>query len=527
MRPPYHYGEYKWDNYLLDIQQQTREASETAQQAAADQLNELRAQTGELRSIHGTLEEMRAEFEWGFTLVVDRLDTQIEQLSTIVAKLDAIDRTLRTPLLTQTRELFQMGQEHLRKGLMDKALEAYLKAEQKNEVDFPLQLQIGKLFLYGRDEDDDVVDLVKAEKHLLLAARYADAEKGTIAQWNEYCGQAYFHAAVAAYLIGEQEQAAGRSASMRECLDRALRYLGKAANLWPRFADIVYTQAKCHALLGQAPDAMKKLEILSDRDRRYFAKASQDGDFEKLRAEVEELSRRATISPGPLAQAVQAKLDEVAEAVPWAKRSAPPWKEDVAAIETIERELSKARESLPTLDVDIEGLNERLSQTRTELNEIAQRSFKNNIDASQQAIASCELRKRVCENSIEQLERTMRSTSGQGMGCGFAVLFFVGGAVLASALGLGEKPVVALSMLGMAIVGAIIGSTLSRHNQNRPDSLKVEEHSRGIDECISALPLLKEQAEKWKKEVASFAAWRAEHKSSEPPSSRPDHRESP
>jgi tetratricopeptide (TPR) repeat protein len=179
----------------------------------------------------------------------------------------------------QVQELFQLGQERFRKGLLDKALKAYLQAERKNEVDFPLQLQIGKSYLYGIDEDDNVIDLPEAERHLLLAARYADAEKGTFPQWNEYCGQAYFHAAIAACLIGEQEQAAGRPDSTRACLKRALSYLAKAAVLWPDFTEIVYTQAKCHALLGQTPDAIQKLELLSDRDRRYFAKAAQDGDF--------------------------------------------------------------------------------------------------------------------------------------------------------------------------------------------------------------------------------------------------------
>jgi hypothetical protein len=108
-----------------------------------------------------------------------------------------------------------LGQEHFRKGLLDKALAAYLKAEERNEVDFLLQLQIGKLFLYGRDDDDNVIDLPNAEKHLLLAARYADAEKGGFPQWNEFCGQAYFHAAVASYLVNKKKWRAARTPGAR------------------------------------------------------------------------------------------------------------------------------------------------------------------------------------------------------------------------------------------------------------------------------------------------------------------------
>jgi hypothetical protein len=227
---PYYYGKHKWDNYLLDIQETIATGNAAQRQGvefqaqtleiAHEQLEELQTQTRQLRRIEEALnngfEALRAEFERGFTLIVDRMDRQIRQLSQITAKLDAIHKTLKSPLLTQARELFQLGEERRKKGLLDKALEAYLQAEQKNEVDFPLQLQIGKLFLYGRDEDDNVVDVAKAEKHLLLAARYADAEKGTMPQWNEWCGQAYFHAAVAASdrRRGAWRRAAGLDASL-------------------------------------------------------------------------------------------------------------------------------------------------------------------------------------------------------------------------------------------------------------------------------------------------------------------------
>src|ERR1022692_1609776 len=160
---PYYYGKHKWDNYLLDIQGaiesgnaaygrsgRSIEVQSDALEVAREQVDELRQQTEQLshieQALQGGFEELRAEFEWGFTLMGDRMDTMINHFSKIAARRDAIHKTLQSPLLTQARELFQLGQERFRKGLLDKALEAYLKAEQKNEVDFPLQLQIGKLF---------------------------------------------------------------------------------------------------------------------------------------------------------------------------------------------------------------------------------------------------------------------------------------------------------------------------------------------------------------------------------------------
>jgi hypothetical protein len=158
---PYYYGPYKWDNYLLDIQdglatnadlqrqtislrrQDFQQMAETTQglQSIAQEVAQVR------QGLQDGFEEMRASFEWGFTLLAERMDVQIQLVSQVVAKLDAIHNILQAPLMTQARELFNLGQERLRKGLWDKALEAFHQAQQKNDVDFLLQLQMGKLLL--------------------------------------------------------------------------------------------------------------------------------------------------------------------------------------------------------------------------------------------------------------------------------------------------------------------------------------------------------------------------------------------
>ena len=540
---PYYYGKHKWDNYLLDIQETiesgnaagrwgTRLQSE-ALGVAHEHVKEQRQQTEQLRHIDQTLqsglEELSAEFEWGFTLMVDRADRQINLLSQVAKELDAIHQTLRSPLINQAQELFRLGEQHFNEGLWDRALRDFLDSEQKNEVHPLLQLQIGKLFIYGCNDSYNLVDLPEAERHLRLAARYAEAKRKTLSMWSEICGQAYFHSGVAAYLIGEQEQAAGHPESMRSCLERALGYLAKAAVLWPRFTEIVYTEAKCHALLGQIQDAAHKLEVLSDRDRRYYAKASQDGDFKPLRASVEEVFKRATTSPGPLTRATQARIDEVAEAVAWARRSASTSLEDSTAIELFERELASARQSLATLDVDIEDLSERLCQMRAELEKLAQRSFQNNADSSQERLSSLEARQRDCERSIQSLKKTMATTSG-AFGCvAFAVSSFVvlisiaNGVLTPGQLAIIEKDYrgseVIFTLL-TAIIAGIVGSKLQRHFRNQPHQRQLEEYARGIGECVKTLPELRERVEMWKQQMRGFATWQAQRPSphSMPPS---------
>jgi tetratricopeptide (TPR) repeat protein len=521
---PYHYGVFKWDDYLLDIRE-TIEAGNLVQrkdgrrnatlEAVREQTQELRAQTSQLQELERTLEsgfeDMRASFEWGFTLLADRMDTQIEQLSQIAARLDAIHKTLQSPLLTQARELFQLGQEHFRKGLLDKALEAYLKAEQKNEVDFPLQLQIGKLFLYGRDEDDNVINLSEAEKHLLLASRYANAEKSTVPQWNRYCGEAYFHAAVAAYLLGEQAQAAGNMDSTHACLERALGYLAKAAILWPRFTEIVYIQSKCHALLGQTSESVQKLEILSDRDRRYFAKATQDKDFEMMRAAIEPVFKRAVIKPGPFAQATQSKIEDAAQMIAWAKRSEPTSKEDLDAIEASERELAKAKAQLYTLDADIEALAERLIEIATKVEKITQDSFKQHLNACHKNIASLESAKNTQQALIAGLKSNVQHQSGEGMAYVFCIAGLICAVVLVRVLFDPSGGFGFLLYLLAVIVGWVVGGLVKDPIMDRPYKLRVEREAlQAIDECLRSIQSCKQRAEEWQEGMRSFEAWRSQ-----------------
>jgi hypothetical protein len=350
---PYYYGPHKWEDYLIDIQEAILAGAYPQQQPLQETL------------IAG-IEELRAEFQWGFTLLVDRLEQQIKALNQIVGQLDAIRQAVQLPSTTRARELFTLGQRDQQKGLLPEPLEKFLAAERENKVNFPLQLQIGKLLLYGKDQNSDVIDLPKAEQHLLLAARYAAVEKGYL----KYHGESLFHAAIAAYLIGQQEKATGHSDAMQKCLERALIALSSAARSWPEFSEIVYVQAKSHALLGQKQEAIASLRNLSDRDRRYFAKMSQDRDFDAIRSEAEDVFRRAIEEPGPLTLAAQAKLRDAEEALAEAENTEPKSEEDRTSIASTSANLTQIRESLKGLDADIEGIPPRLVVAKSNMEQV-------------------------------------------------------------------------------------------------------------------------------------------------------------
>ena len=516
---PYYYGKYSWDNYLVNIQMMITsmraaylegiQLQSEALAVAHEQVEELREKTEQLRHLEQTLEsgfeELRAEFEWGFTLMVDQMDRQVERLSQIAASQDAIQKSLQSPLSTQATELFHLGQQHQRKGALAEALETYLKAEQKNYVDFGLQFQIGKLFLYGCDADDNVIDLPEAEKHLLLAAQCADADKSTLPQWNEYCGQAYFHAAVSAYLIGEQEQAAVNPDSMRSCLERALGHLGKAEILWPRFTEIAYTQAKCHALLGNKHKALERFQILSDRDRRYCAKSSQDADFTAFHIEIKELFGQACTSPGSLALAVATNLEKARDTFVWVNLGDA----GDSLSGDIEQELAAAGRMLPTLDADLEGLHRRTNEQRLALEELAEKGLLAKVNKHNDELKSLDSNIVQARNAVELHKWQLKETIGGYTGCFFMVLTCGIAAYLGNRLG-GKLTIILTLIAGVIIsfpVYHLVNGLAPSRVQGRLQK-QIEQNLREIELSEEERRLLNEALKQAQEQLARFHSWR-------------------
>jgi len=259
----------------------------------------------------------------------------------------------------------------------------------------------------------------------------------------------------------------------------------------------------------------------------------------------------------------QVKLDEAWDAVPWAKRAVPSLEEDaailevterlihspnsyafdsdlkrsselpslakaqadMATIQSIEHELANARQALPTLHVDIGRLSERLTEMRGQLEKIAQRSFGANVEGCQFAINESERRKANLENLIGSLNQTIKTTSGVGMGLAFFFAFLMGAmflvqllAAFVSQLSLGllslatRRTIAVTSLwavLAIAIVGAILGSKISRDNKNRPHRAEIEKHYRSIGDCVRTLATARARLEVWKQNLYAFQAWQS------------------
>ena len=241
---PYRYSAWKWDDYLRDIQSTivvgARSNAHAQQALLTSQREAITNQTAatvvamsrvsDMTSALGNrVSELRDDLNLGFSLLAYRLEAQESQLNAVLQRLASIEHAVNNPMLTRAREQFRLGRQCLRRGLRAQALAKYGAAETLYDVDFVVQLEIGKLYLYGYDEDDIRTDLHLAERHLLLARKYALAAQVDLRGIPAMAGEALLHLSQVSYVRASEAALAGQPEREREFLEGALVRLESAA----------------------------------------------------------------------------------------------------------------------------------------------------------------------------------------------------------------------------------------------------------------------------------------------------------
>lgn len=298
-------GYLQADSFVQDVTGQIKRSGEGISTAISDSTRQMVASNEALERsfgagfdrVNGTLEwgfdrvsgelgALRAEFSYGMGLLHDQMRIMNEALSGILDRLDQIHETLKHPLLTQARELSRRGFERLARGLLPEALKDLHDSAERNKADFLVQYQIGKLYLYGRNEMDSVIDLPKAEERLRLAARYAQSEMRGLPDAAKFCGEAFLHASIACYAQSNNRLLAGDTADETAFLREMLDLAHKSIQAYPEIPEAFYHHAKYAALLGDGDTCVQSLKRAILMDRNYFLKVDADGDFDGVRESV-------------------------------------------------------------------------------------------------------------------------------------------------------------------------------------------------------------------------------------------------
>jgi WD40 repeat protein len=255
-----------------------------------------------LGGVEASIESLHSDFNYNMGLVLDQLQIQNQLTFGILERLDAIHKTLEHPELTKAREFYNRGCDRLSKGLLDKALEAFLNAEETNDTDFFIQFQIGKLYLYGIDEDDNVINLPKAEEHLRDAARYGKAEIAVMPEFKRWTGEALLHTSITCYAQANDRRVNGDSAGAKEFISKAFQLAQQACEIYPSLYESQYHLAKYAALLGDVETSVQSLEKAVTSDVSYCLKTEFDRDFNKMRQRVFDLFEQLRAKMGEKAR---------------------------------------------------------------------------------------------------------------------------------------------------------------------------------------------------------------------------------
>lgn len=239
------------------------------------------------REVETSIKNLGAVFNYNMTLLLDELQILRGITTRIANKLDKIYKAVITPMRTRAREMFKEGCNLLAKGLWDKGLEYLHKAEEIYDADFFTHFLIGKIYLYGiKNKEINLINLEKAEKHLLLAVRYGRAEIKNLPQMSEITAEALLHLSITYYNQGIELRKTGKEKEALEKIKEARNYVAQATDMVPRFWEAHYHLAKYAAILGETSLAIDNLKTAILGDRNYCLRVDADLDFDKIRSEV-------------------------------------------------------------------------------------------------------------------------------------------------------------------------------------------------------------------------------------------------
>jgi hypothetical protein len=153
----------------------------------------------ELCDIGESVDALRDDVNYGFSLIAEQLEFQNEQLTTMARTLaNLYEVTLRRKYF-DARQDFARGCKFWSEGLLREAVESFKEADKVYRFDPLTHFQLGKLYLIGKNQTDDVIDLEQAVLHLELAVRYGEAAIKREPKMKKFTAEALFLLSLAYY----------------------------------------------------------------------------------------------------------------------------------------------------------------------------------------------------------------------------------------------------------------------------------------------------------------------------------------
>ena len=163
--------------FSQSLDSHTEKTQASLKEVSSDILGALGVQTAILSSQISFSSEVIVDalrsIDCDIRLICAGMNEQTDIQKKTLQKLIEIHETLKHPLEVESNELLERGTSWMSKGFLSDSAKAFLQSIQKNPTNFLAHYYLGVIYLCGKNEDDDMIDLAKAEEELKLAIKYS------------------------------------------------------------------------------------------------------------------------------------------------------------------------------------------------------------------------------------------------------------------------------------------------------------------------------------------------------------------
>ncbi len=190
------------------INEQTKDTMASIAYATGTIVSSINTQTSVISSSANTIVGALETIDLDIKDVITAMKKQTAIQKKTLEVLEEIHETLKHPLEAESNELFERGSQWMSKGFLSDSVEAFQQSIQKNPTNFLAHYYLGLIYLCGKNEDDDMIDLDKAEEELKLAIKYSrpDLEDNYVKQYAVMMHQAYSDFYYTKALLGETSE---------------------------------------------------------------------------------------------------------------------------------------------------------------------------------------------------------------------------------------------------------------------------------------------------------------------------------
>jgi len=222
---------------------------------------------------------MNSAMNMGFAF----LNSAVQESSkAICAKLDDINETLKSPLLVESRELYNRALKNYNKGLYEEALEDLLEAVKKNKTEPLSYFLMGQTYLRGINEFGNVIDLNASIEALKNAAKYIMSDAKTYPEVQPMAAEIYFYLGLAHYVKANDALHNSNEPDYKNHIEEAKAAYKKSWDYSQNMLESLYNLARCKVLSGEADNAEQDLITVMKKDPGYCVKAGTESDFDKV-----------------------------------------------------------------------------------------------------------------------------------------------------------------------------------------------------------------------------------------------------